>query len=86
MVPSRYDWKIVDWDVKPQHNQPTNQPTHWVHTKTDQAVRMRRHLSFRLENTSFWWFCRALAQLCHRQIENKYIKLSQKRGILSTRR
>ena len=22
--PSRYDWKIVDWDVKPQHNQPTN--------------------------------------------------------------
>ena len=26
MTPSRYDWKIVDWDVKPQHNQPTNQP------------------------------------------------------------
>ena len=24
MAPSRYDWKIVDWDVKPQHNQPTN--------------------------------------------------------------
>ena len=23
MAPSRYDWKIVDWDVKPQHN---NQP------------------------------------------------------------
>ena len=23
MAPSRYDWKIVDWDVKPQHNQPT---------------------------------------------------------------
>ena len=22
--PSRHDWKIVDWDVKPQHNQPTN--------------------------------------------------------------
>ena len=21
MAPSRYDWKIVDWDVKPQHNQ-----------------------------------------------------------------
>ena len=21
-VPSRHDWKIVDWDVKPQHNQP----------------------------------------------------------------
>ena len=23
VAPSRYDWKIVDWDVKPQHNQPT---------------------------------------------------------------
>ena len=23
MSPSRYDWKTVDWDVKPQHNQPT---------------------------------------------------------------
>ena len=23
MAPSRYDWKIVDWDVKPQHNQPS---------------------------------------------------------------
>ena len=22
MGPSRHDWKIVDWDVKPQHNQP----------------------------------------------------------------
>ena len=21
MAPSLYDWKIVDWDVKPQHNQ-----------------------------------------------------------------
>ena len=27
MAPSRHDWKIVDWDVKPQHNQPTN-PQH----------------------------------------------------------
>ena len=24
MAPSRHDWKLVDWDVKPQHNQPTN--------------------------------------------------------------
>ena len=23
MASSRHDWKIVDWDVKPQHNQPT---------------------------------------------------------------
>ena len=27
MAPSRHDWKIVDWDVKPQHNQPTNCPS-----------------------------------------------------------
>ena len=24
MAPSQHDWKIVDWDVKPQHNQPTS--------------------------------------------------------------
>ena len=24
MAPSRHDWKIVDWDVKPQHNQLLN--------------------------------------------------------------
>ena len=27
MAPSRHDWKVVDWDVKPQHNQPTNKKT-----------------------------------------------------------
>ena len=27
MAPSRYDWKIVDWDVKPQYNQPTKPGT-----------------------------------------------------------
>ena len=27
MAPSRHDWKIVDWDVKPQHNQPTHYNT-----------------------------------------------------------
>ena len=26
MAPSRHDWKIVDGDVKPQHNQPTYYP------------------------------------------------------------
>ena len=34
MAPSRYDWKIVDWDVKPQHNQPTNQPTFEMYYKS----------------------------------------------------
>ena len=28
MAPSRHDWKIVDWDVKPQHNQPK---APWLH-------------------------------------------------------
>ena len=28
MAPSQHDWKIVDWDVKPQHNQPF--PILWV--------------------------------------------------------
>ena len=27
MAPSRHDWKIADWDVKPQHNQPTTMHT-----------------------------------------------------------
>ena len=33
MAPSRHDWKIVDWDVKPQHNQPnslTDSLTSWL--------------------------------------------------------
>ena len=37
MAPSRYDWKIVDWDVKPQHNQPTikiYEEQTWERTKT----------------------------------------------------
>ena len=29
MAPSGHDWKIVDWDVKPQHNQPTSSPLHF---------------------------------------------------------
>ena len=33
MAPSRYDWKIVDWDVKPQHNQPTNILANFPHCK-----------------------------------------------------
>ena len=34
MAPSRHDWKIVDWDVKPQHNQPTL-PVSQVNTETN---------------------------------------------------
>ena len=35
MAPSRHDWKIVDWDVKPQHNQPTTwavRLTRWAYS------------------------------------------------------
>ena len=35
MAPSRHDWKIVDWDVKPQHNQPTiSKKTAWYNSGT----------------------------------------------------
>ena len=30
VAPSRHDWKIVDWDVKPQHNQPTNHASSFI--------------------------------------------------------
>ena len=32
MAPSRHDWKIVDWDVKPQHNQ-ANQERNLFHLR-----------------------------------------------------
>ena len=32
VAPSRYDWKIVDWDVKPQHKQ-TNKKAVMAHSK-----------------------------------------------------
>ena len=40
MAPSRYDWKIVDWDVKPQHNQMCAQRrlrSAWASTQSDQS-------------------------------------------------
>ena len=51
MAPSRHDWKIVDWDVKPQHNQPN------LHIKTIkqsqtssvylQSLPLRHHIRIR---------------------------------------
>ena len=38
MAPSRHVWKIVDWDVKPQHNQPNHRYSRlkvWMTTTTD---------------------------------------------------
>ena len=34
MARSRHDWKIVDWDVKPQHNQPTKSPFNQFYPKS----------------------------------------------------
>ena len=34
VAPSRHDWKIVDWDVKPQHNQPTTLTLHDLNHNT----------------------------------------------------
>ena len=46
MAPSRHDWEIVDWDVKPQHNQPTkdmhkisDEFEFWPDRTTDYGVR-----------------------------------------------
>ena len=42
MAPSRHDWKIVDWDVKPQHNQPTTCAP--IHSIDLDAVKMEARL------------------------------------------
>ena len=36
MAPSQHDWKIVDWDVKPQHKQTKQTKWHVGPAKTDQ--------------------------------------------------
>ena len=52
MAPSRHDWKIVDWDVKPQHNQPTN--TCWNVSKFDYIVIYRLHRIGRSSELCRW--------------------------------
>ena len=34
VAPSRHDWKIVDWDVKPQHKQTNKLTQIFVYNKT----------------------------------------------------
>ena len=36
MAPSRHDWKIVDWDVKPQHNQQRRKKSTWPNQDSNQ--------------------------------------------------
>ena len=45
MAPSRYDWKIVDWDVKPQHNQPN--PWWWGVVITNDWCIFEKRLMFK---------------------------------------
>ena len=54
MAPSRHDWKIVDWDVKPQHNQPTIQKnsTSFETTVNGNAWHLSRYLYIYLSGTS----------------------------------
>ena len=52
MAPSRHDWKIVDWDVKPQHNQPTIHPLHLnIHGGHRPAVLRWRKARVDLDNS-----------------------------------
>ena len=39
VAPSRHDWKIVDWDVKPQHNQPLSLYMYIIRRSFDQLFR-----------------------------------------------
>ena len=53
VAPSRHDWKIVDWDVKPQHNQPTRISTQNVQICAYKSHSYRNNfclLRFRTEN------------------------------------
>ena len=44
VAPSRHDWKIVDWDVKPQHNQ--TQPTFQTRDQFSQYSRCQAFFNF----------------------------------------
>ena len=50
VAPSRHDWKIVDWDVKPQHKQNKLFVLHKLILQT----RMRSHPV----GLDVWFFCR----------------------------
>ena len=50
MAPSRYDWKIVDWDVKPQHNQ----LSYWVSAVNEHSLWI--HISQLSHWTALWPF------------------------------
>ena len=54
MAPSQHNWKIVDWDVKPQHNQPTAFCVSHIRWKTDDGyfnAPLRCYVSVHLQNS-----------------------------------
>ena len=79
MAPSRYDWKIVDWDVKPQYNQPTfisifcisesnfsfvvSYPLSAQRSLWSDWTDAQADLSLCWAHVSFCWFCHAEAQM-----------------------
>ena len=66
MNPSRHDWKIVDWDVKPQHNQPSflhaDREDSWSDWADAQA-----DLNLCWVHRSFCWFCHTAAHMWNLQ-------------------
>ena len=54
MAPSRHDWKIVDWDVKPQHNQ--------IYISYEMASHVRSSIFI----ASHMWTPKTHARLCIR--------------------
>ena len=53
MAPSRHDWKIVDWDVKPQHNQPTT-PIHDFKVKVPDLELLCQSFALKVFRTSLF--------------------------------
>ena len=56
MASSRHDWKIVDWDVKPQHNQPTK--SHVAELSSDPQAAQCHGSARQTSGTAPWWVCR----------------------------
>ena len=61
MAPSRHDWKIVDWDVKPQHNQPT-----WLPVEFNQPIRFMQNDNAHRLLYSRWWIPYTLGKSSNR--------------------
>ena len=57
VAPSRYDWKIVDWDVKLQHKQTNKQNFYLRHFSSPYTTDMYMEYVPCIGNSSysFWW-------------------------------